>query len=128
MHLRHAQRGDQFGSRDRLLFAGREVFEHDAFVRQLVIDKATDKINAKQLAAEASKKQAASMRPLAPEQAVERWLVMNAKVQLNPGNTYGLGGANHMRMNIALSRRTLQAALNSMQNALKSPALSTAAI
>jgi bifunctional pyridoxal-dependent enzyme with beta-cystathionase and maltose regulon repressor activities len=33
-----------------------------------------------------------------------------------------------MRMNIALSRRTLQAALNSLANALKSPALSTAAI
>jgi hypothetical protein len=31
-------------------------------------------------------------------------------------------------MNIALSRRTLQAALNSLGNALKSPNLSTAAL
>ena len=77
-----------------------------------------DKINAKQLAADASKKQAASMRPLAPEQAVERWLVMNAKVQLNPGNTYGLGGANHMRMNIATSRKTLELALGNIAAAV----------
>ena len=47
---------------------------------------------------------------------------------LNPGHTYGPGGANHMRMNIALSRKTLQAALTSMTNALKSSSLSTAAI
>jgi cystathionine beta-lyase len=77
-----------------------------------------DKINAKQLAADASKKQAGSMRPLAPEQAVERWLVMNAKVQLNPGNTYGLGGANHMRMNIATSRKTLELALGNIAAAV----------
>ena len=43
-------------------------------------------------------------------------------------HTYGAGGANHMRMNIALSRKTLQAALTSMQNALKSSSLSTAAL
>ena len=67
-------------------------------------------------------------RPTTPEQIVERWFIKNAGVALNPGHTYGPGGENHMRMNIALSRRTLQAALNSMQNALKSPALSTAAL
>ena len=67
-------------------------------------------------------------RRTSPEQIVERWFIKNAGVALNPGHTYGPGGANHMRMNIALSRRTLQAALTSMQNALKSPALSTAAL
>jgi len=75
-------------------------------------------INAKQQASEASKKQGASMRPLAPEQMVERWLVMNAKVHLNPGNTYGLGGADHMRMNIATSRKTLELALGNIAAAV----------
>jgi bifunctional pyridoxal-dependent enzyme with beta-cystathionase and maltose regulon repressor activities len=50
---------------------------------------------------------------------VERWLAKNAGVALNAGNTYGLGGANHMRMNVATSRKTLEAALNSMANTLK---------
>ena len=67
-------------------------------------------------------------RPTTPEQMVERWFIKNAGVALNPGHTYGAGGANHMRMNIAPSRKTLQAALTSMQNALKSPSLSTAAL
>jgi cystathionine beta-lyase len=77
-----------------------------------------DKINAKQLAMDASKKQTASMKPPAPEQMIERWLVMNAKVQLNPGNTYGLGGADHMRMNIATSRKTLELALGNIAAAV----------
>jgi cystathionine beta-lyase len=77
-----------------------------------------DKINAKQLAVEASKKQAASMKPLAPEQMVERWIVMNAKVHLNAGSSYGLGGENHMRMNIATSRKTLELALGNIATAV----------
>jgi cystathionine beta-lyase len=50
---------------------------------------------------------------------VERWLAKNAGVALNAGNTYGLGGANHMRMNVATSRKTLEMALNNMASALK---------
>ena len=53
------------------------------------------------------------------EDMVGHWFAKNAFVALNPGNTYGLGGANHMRMNIATSRKTLKAALDSMAGALK---------
>ena len=88
------------------------------------VSQVAEKIGAKEKAAAETK----AGKTTTPEQIVERWFIKNAGVALNPGHTYGAGGANHMRMNIALSRRTLQAALNSLQNALKSPALSTAAI
>jgi cystathionine beta-lyase len=88
------------------------------------VSQVAEKIGAKDKAAAETK----AGKTTTPEQIVERWFLKNAGVALNPGHTYGAGGANHMRMNIALSRKTLQAALNSMQNALKSQALSTAAI
>ena len=50
---------------------------------------------------------------------VGHWLAKNAFVSLNPGNTYGKGGLNHMRMNIATARPTLKAALDSMASAVK---------
>jgi hypothetical protein len=50
---------------------------------------------------------------------LERWFVTNDKFQLNPGTAYGLGGAGHMRMNIAASRKTLALALNNIADALK---------
>jgi cystathionine beta-lyase len=50
---------------------------------------------------------------------MERWFVQNAKVQINAGSNYGLGGAGHMRMNLATSRKTLEMALNNMASALK---------
>jgi cysteine-S-conjugate beta-lyase len=50
---------------------------------------------------------------------VLKWLAKNAKVALNAGDTYGLGGANHMRMNIATSRKTLEAALTSLASVLR---------
>ena len=58
---------------------------------------------------------------------VETWLMEKAQVQLNPGNTYGAGGENHMRMNIATSRKTLELALNNLAAALKGN-MSSAAI
>ena len=78
-----------------------------------------DKIGAKQMAAEASKTPDGRGRVVTPEAVVEKWLAKNAGCALNAGSTYGLGGANHMRMNIATSRKTLEAALNSMATALK---------
>jgi bifunctional pyridoxal-dependent enzyme with beta-cystathionase and maltose regulon repressor activities len=50
---------------------------------------------------------------------VQHWMAQNAFVQLNAGTSYGLGGANHMRMNIATSRKVLKAALDSMAGATK---------
>jgi len=82
-----------------------------------------EKIGAKQLAADTTKKAMMSgkgqAKPVAPETMVQYWLAKNAGCALNGGNTYGEGGQNHMRMNIATSRKTLQAALNSMSDALK---------
>ena len=54
-----------------------------------------------------------------PETMVERHFVKTAKVHMNQGASYGLGGANHMRMNIATSRKTLELALNNLATALK---------
>ncbi len=81
----------------------------------LDVSDLADKIGAKQKAAAESHDKVV----VTPEQIVERWLMKNAGVALNPGHTYGLGGENHMRMNIALSRKTLQAALESMAKATK---------
>ena len=56
---------------------------------------------------------------MTPETMVERHLVKTAKVHLNQGGSYGAGGENHMRMNIATSRKTLEVALNALANALR---------
>ena len=101
----------------------------------LDVSDVVDRIGAKKLADEANQRahdEAAKMgtdysgraelvtrREVTPEKIVEDWFCKNAYVQLNPGNTYGLGGANHMRMNVSTSRRTLKAGLDSMANALK---------
>jgi cystathionine beta-lyase len=76
------------------------------------------KIGAAAIAAEANRNRSVSTKPVTPEMVVERWLVTNAKVQLNPGTAYGLGGSGHMRMNIATSRKTLELALTNIANAL----------
>jgi cystathionine beta-lyase len=96
------------------------------YLAWLDISQVASKIGAKELAAEASKKQNASMKPLTPEQMVERWFVKNAKVHMNAGSSYGYGGEGHMRMNIATSRKTLELALNNLAAALKNSPLSSA--
>ena len=60
-----------------------------------------------------------TVRTLTPEDMMQRWMAKNAFVYLNDGSSYGLGGANHMRMNLATSRKTLKAALDSMAGTLK---------
>jgi bifunctional pyridoxal-dependent enzyme with beta-cystathionase and maltose regulon repressor activities len=66
--------------------------------------------------------------PTSPEEATVRWLARNAKVALNAGNTYGLGGANRARVNIATSRKTLEAALTSIARTLDGLKKSTSAL
>jgi cystathionine beta-lyase len=85
------------------------------YLSWLDVSGIAERINAK-AESDATK---SSARPLTPEQVVERWLVAKAKVHMNQGASYGLGGGNHMRMNIATSRQTLEAALNSMAKATK---------
>jgi len=93
------------------------------YLQWLDVSAVADKIGAKDMAAEASKKNGTDGRGRAanvtPETMVERYLVRHAKVHLNQGASYGLGGANHMRMNIATSRKTLEVALGNLANALK---------
>jgi cysteine-S-conjugate beta-lyase len=89
------------------------------YLSWLDVSQVADKIGAKALADEANRKQAPSAKPLAPEQMVERHFVKRAKVHMNAGSSYGNGGANHMRMNIATSRKTLELALNNLASALK---------
>jgi cystathionine beta-lyase len=94
------------------------------------VSQVAEKIGAKQMAAEANKNRApgAMGNPVTAEQMVQKWFEKNAGVQLNAGSSYGQVGANHMRMNIGTSRRTLEKALASMAAALKRPAAPTAAV
>jgi cystathionine beta-lyase len=89
------------------------------YLAWLDVSAVVDKIGAKEMAAEANKKQDASAKPVTPEMMVERYLVDKAKVQLNPGSWYGYGGAGRMRMNLATSRKLVELALNNMASALK---------
>jgi cystathionine beta-lyase len=86
------------------------------YLAWLDVTQVVEKIGAKQKAAEASK---SSEKPVEPEVIVQRWFVENAKVHLNPGSEYGTGGAGHMRMNLATSRKLVELALNNMASALK---------
>ena len=89
------------------------------YLAWLDVGKVAEKIGARELAAEANKNNSASMKPATPETMVERYFVKNAHVQINAGSSYGYGGAGHMRMNIATSRKTLGLALTNMANALR---------
>ena len=60
------------------------------------------------------------------EHYVEKWLVENSHVQINPGYNYGPGGnrgrysgKGHMRMNLATSQPLIKKALSSMTEAIK---------
>ena len=53
-----------------------------------------------------------------PETVLQRYLVDHAKVHMNPGSSYGYGGAGQMRMNIATSRQLVRLALTNMAEAL----------
>jgi cystathionine beta-lyase len=85
------------------------------YLAWLDVTELARRIDAKGQAESATK---AEGRPVAPENIVERHVVKTAKVHLNAGSTYGLGGANHMRMNLATSRKLLERALTNMAGAL----------
>ncbi len=87
------------------------------YLAWLDVSAVADRIGAKEMAAEANKT-STSAKPLTPEQMVERHFVKHAKVHMNAGSSYGYGGAGHMRMNIATSRKTLELALTSLASAL----------
>jgi cysteine-S-conjugate beta-lyase len=89
------------------------------YLSWLDVTAVAEKIGAIKLAEEANRTKAPGAPTLTPENMVERFFVKHAKVHLNQGASYGRGGANHMRMNIATSRKLLEVALNNMVNALK---------
>lgn len=74
------------------------------------------KINAKQQAADKTK---ATGKIMTPEMILNDWFVHNAHVHMNPGSAYGLGGENHIRMNIGVSHKMLEQALTNIAAALK---------
>lgn len=53
-----------------------------------------------------------------PEAAFRQWFVDHARIHINPGSSYGSGGAGHMRMNIATSRQLVDRALGNIATAL----------
>jgi cystathionine beta-lyase len=98
------------------------------YLMWLDVSKVADRINAKRLAAEANKKPPAldpfTKKPIAVTQAdvLSDWFARNASVFLESGTAFGLGGENHLRMNVATTRATLKAALDSLSATLKRPA------
>ena len=88
------------------------------YLSWLDVSRVADKIGASEQAAEANRKLEPGARPVTAEMIVQRHLVMHAKVYLNPGTAYGVGGEGHMRMNIGTSRKTLEVALTNIAKAL----------
>ena len=87
------------------------------YLAWLDVGGVAERLGAKRLADEATANSETG-RPVSPETIVGNWLIENAKVQLNAGSSYGPGGENHMRMNVATSRPTLKLALDNMAAAL----------
>lgn len=80
------------------------------YMTWLDFSKVMDSIGAAEMAAEQDK---------VPEIYFQDWLVEHSGVYLNPGNTYGKGGAGHMRMNLASPRSVVKDSLDSMAIGLK---------
>jgi len=85
-----------------------------------------EKIDARGRAEKYNREKAANAPARKPEQMIEEWLVRNAKVHMNSGASYGKGSDNHMRMNIATSRKTLEKALSNMASAMRAGTTSMA--
>ncbi|MDG2090435.1 MAG: aminotransferase class I/II-fold pyridoxal phosphate-dependent enzyme [Gammaproteobacteria bacterium] len=54
-----------------------------------------------------------------PEHYFRDWLVYESGIYMNPGSSFGEGGAGHMRMNTASSRIVLQEVLDSLAAAVR---------
>jgi cysteine-S-conjugate beta-lyase len=89
------------------------------YLSWLDVTPIAERIGAKRLADEANKNRAPGAAAVTPETMVERFLVKTAKIHLNQGASYGKGGENHMRMNIATSRKMVELALNNLANATR---------
>lgn len=97
----------------------RYVKPEGTYLAWLDVSAVLDKIGAKALADEANRNKAVSAPAATPETMVERYFVKHAKVHMNQGPSYGYGGAGHMRMNIATSRKLVELALTNVASALR---------
>ena len=77
------------------------------------------RIDTRKLAAEANMARMVTDAEIKPEKFLADYFVKNAKVAMNAGDTYGKGGENHLRMNVATSRKSLQLALDNIANAAR---------
>jgi cysteine-S-conjugate beta-lyase len=95
------------------------------YLMWLDVSQVGDKIGAKKMADAANSKPQSlnpfTHKPNVVTQAdmISHWFAQNSYVFLESGTGFGKGGENHLRMNVATSRRTLKAALDSMGSALK---------
>ena len=89
------------------------------YLSWLDVTEVAERIGAARLAAEANRTKAPGDADLTPEQMVERFFVREARIQLNQGASYGVGGANHMRMNLGTSRQLVELGLTNMANAVR---------
>jgi cystathionine beta-lyase len=85
----------------------------------LDVSQIAERIDSAQMARDYNKAKPAGLPDKTPEHMVERFLVQNARVQMNAGSNYGLGGSNHMRMNVATSRKQLELGLGNVAAALR---------
>ena len=85
------------------------------YLAWLDVGELADRIGAEDLAARETRSGSAIVTA---ETIVQRWVAENAGVFLNPGHSYGTGGAAHMRMNVGTSRRLIQLALDNMADAV----------
>ena len=81
------------------------------YLSWLDVAEALDKTNTNQRAAADDSSTAESL--------FQGYLVEHARIHLNPGSNYGLGGAGRMRMNVATSRQLVERALNNLADALR---------
>jgi cystathionine beta-lyase len=88
------------------------------YLAWLDVSGVAEKIGAQRQADEFNRKREPDTPPINSSTILERFFVMNAKVHMNPTAWHG-AGVEHMRMNIATSRKTLELALTNMANALK---------
>jgi cysteine-S-conjugate beta-lyase len=95
------------------------------YLHWLDVSKVADKIDAPNLARVANEKPqpldpfTKKPTPVTQADVLSDWFAKNAYVFLESGTGFGLGGENHLRMNVATTRATLKAALDSMANTLK---------
>ena len=101
--------------RDRIPLV-KYVKAQGTYLAWLDVSDIVNRIRARQTAADASKE---SGKAVSPETIVQQYFVKKARVHMSAGSAYGYGGAGHMRMNVATSRKTLELALTSLASALR---------